>query len=163
VAPRLKPLALAVLVAALPATALGAGGGHAELWATVNVCDPPTSPGAVGVRVSIPPEKGAPRQWADIHLQYFDAGRRAWRRVRSGGDAGFARLGLGTRLVQGGTTFTFPLPAPGARAVLRGVVDVEWRRGTTVVDRARLMTTAGHADAGDPLLRQSLSSCEIRR
>ena len=56
--------------------------------------------------------------------------------MRSGGDAGFARIGIGTRLVQGGTTFTFPLPEPGARIVLRGLVDVEWRAGTQVVDQA---------------------------
>ena len=30
-----------------------------------------------------------------------------------GGDAGLARIGIGARLVQGGTTFTFPLPEAG--------------------------------------------------
>ena len=40
-------------LAALPAHAREPG-----LWATINLCDPPTNPGAVGVRVSIP----APRK-----------------------------------------------------------------------------------------------------
>jgi hypothetical protein len=65
--------------------------------------------------------------------------------------------------VQGGTTFTFPLPKPGSRIVLRGLVDVEWRDGTQVVDHARLNTTAGHRDATDRQRRVSHSSCEITR
>ena len=72
----------------------------------------------------VPRERGAPQQWARIRLQWFDGSKRAWRVVRSsGGDAGWARFGIGTRLVQGGTTFTFPLPttsnssrAPRARS-----------------------------------------------
>ena len=116
------------------------------------------------MRVSIPRERGAPQQWARIRLQWFDGSTRAWRVVRSsGGDAGWARFGIGTRLVQGGTTFTFPLPKAGARIVLRGIVDVEWRDGTKVVDRAHMTTTAGHRDGKDRQRRVSRSSCEITR
>ena len=109
---------------------------HPGLWATVNLCDTPAKPGAVGVRVSIPREKGAPQQWARIRLQWFDGTKRAWRLVRSGGDAGFARIGIGARLVQGGTTFTFPLPKPGlahrpARARRRRVARRHRRSSTT--------------------------------
>ena len=155
-------LALAALALA-PASAPAATASHPDLWATVNLCDTPSKPGAVGVRVSIPRERGAPQQWARIRLQWFDGTKRAWRLVRSGGDAGFARIGIGTRLVQGGTTFTFPLPKPGSRIVLRGLVDVEWRDGTEVVDHARLTTTAGHRDGKDRQRRVSRSSCEITR
>jgi hypothetical protein len=155
-------LATAAALAALPsAAALARAPADPRLWATINVCDPPARPGAVGVRISIPREKGAPRQWARIRLQFFDG--RAWRRVRAGGDTGFARYGIGTRLVQGGTTFTFPPPAEGSRLELRGLVDVEWRRGTKVVDRAQLRTTAGHADPNDRSLRQSSATCVIKR
>jgi hypothetical protein len=155
----------ALLLAALTSAPAGAAATEkpSDLWATVNLCDTPSKPGAVGVRVSIPREKGAPRQWARIRLQWFDGSDRAWRLVRSGGDAGWARIGIGTRLVQGGTTFTFPPPKPGARIVLRGLVDVEWRDGTEVVDHARLTTTAGHRDAKDKQRRVSLSSCQIMR
>ena len=158
---------LAVLVAAalaLTPAAAPASPAHPGLWATVNLCDTPAKPGAIGVRVSIPRERGAPQQWARIRLQWFDGSKRAWRVVRSsGGDAGWARFGIGTRLVQGGTTFTFPLPKPGARIVLRGIVDVEWRAGTKVVDRAHMTTTAGHRDSKDRQRRVSRSSCEITR
>ena len=151
------------LLALVPASAM-ATPSHPGLWATVNLCDTPAKPGSVGVRVSIPREKGAPQQWARIRLQWFDGTKRAWRVVRSsGGDAGWARFGIGTRLVQGGTTFTFPLPKPGARIVLRGIVDVEWRAGTKVVDRAHMTTTAGHRDSKDRQRRVSRSSCEITR
>ena len=153
----------AAALALVPAGAQAKGAAHTDLWATVNLCDTPSRPGAVGVRVSIPRERGAPQQWARTRLQWFDGGARAWRLVRSGGDAGFARIGIGTRLVQGGTTFTFPLPKAGARIVLRGTVDVEWRDGTDVVDHARVITTAGHRDGTDRQRRVSRSSCEITR
>jgi hypothetical protein len=156
-------LAVAGLAALAPATALAKTKAHPDLWATVNLCDPPAKPGAVGIRVSIPREKGAPQQWARIRLQWFDGSRLAWRRVKSGGDAGWARIGIGTRLVEGGTTFTFPVPKPGSRIVLRGVVDVEWRDHTDVVDRAHMRTTSGHLDTKDKQRRVSRSSCEIKR
>jgi hypothetical protein len=141
---------LTVLVAAAlalaPAAALAKPAAHPGLWATVNLCDTPAKPGAVGVRVSIPRERGAPQQWARIRLQWFDGDKRAWRLVRSsGGDAGWARFGI------------------GARIVLRGIVDVEWRAGTKVVDRAHMTTTAGHRDGKDRQRRVSRSSCEITR
>jgi hypothetical protein len=162
-----KP-AMAVLLAAFlailaPPGATAKTGAHPDLWATVNLCDGPSNPGGVGVRVSIPREQGAPQQWAHIHLQWFDGQALAWRPLRSGGDAGWARIGVGTRLVQGGTTFSFTPPAAGTRLVLRGVVEIEWRKGTEVVDHARLRTTDGHAATGDPHRRVSRSSCEIKR
>jgi hypothetical protein len=163
-----RRLITALAAACLVALAPGAAGAATNpkqpgLWATVNLCDTPAKPGAVGIRVSIPREKGAPAQWAHIRLQWFDGSRRAWRRVNSGGDAGWARIGIGTRRVQGGTTFTFPPPKAGSRIVLRGVVDIEWRDGTDVVDRAHLRTTAGHEDAKDTHLKVSRASCEIMR
>jgi hypothetical protein len=156
-------LTLAALALAAPDGAVAATQKHPDLWATVNLCDTEARPGAVGIRVSIPREKGAPAQWAHIRLQWFDGSRRAWRRVTSGGDAGWARIGIGTRQVQGGTTFTFPPPKAGSRIVLRGLVDIEWRNGTKVVDSAHLRTTAGHTDAKDPRRKVSRASCEIMR
>jgi hypothetical protein len=159
-----RALALAAAVAALvPAAAIAKTEARPDLWATVNLCDTPARPGAVGIRVSIPREKGAPQQWAHIHLQWFDGTKRAWRALTSGGDAGWRRIGVGTRLVQGGTTFNFDPPAAGTRLVLRGVVDVEWRDGKDVVDHVRLMTTEGHASSADVHRRVSRASCEIKR
>jgi hypothetical protein len=164
VTPRLLAAALVaaavslVLVPPAPAATFGDA-----LWATVNRCDPPETPGAVGVRVAVPARPGGGAQWIRVRLQFFDGKARAWRRVRSGGDSGWRRLGRGDREVQGGTTFTFPPPEAGRRLVLRGVVEVEWRKRGRAVERRRLRTTAGHADAADPALQISRRSCEIRR
>jgi hypothetical protein len=159
-----RALAIALAFAAFaPAGAAAKTDVRPDLWATVNLCDTPARPAAVGVRVSIPREKGAPQQWARIRLQWFDGARLAWRALSSGGDAGWTRIGIGTRLVQGGTTFAFGAPSAGSRMVLRGVVDVEWRDGKDVVDHTRLRTTEGHASSADVHRRVSRSSCEIKR
>jgi hypothetical protein len=152
--------ALAALVPAGPAPATEAVPG---LWATVNRCDPPGDPGAVGVRVAMPRRRSRGAQWARVRLHFWDGQARAWRRVRSGGDSGWLRLGSGARAVKGGTTFSFAPPQPGRRLVLRGAVSVEWRRRGRAGDRERLLTTSGHADPDDPLLAVSRRSCEIRR
>jgi hypothetical protein len=159
-----RALAVALALAALaPAAALARSDARPDLWATVNLCDTPAKPGAVGIRVSIPRENGAPEQWARIHLQWFDGTKLAWRALKSGGDAGWRRIGNGTRMVQGGTTFAFDPPTAGTRMVLRGVVEVQWRDGSDVVDRAHLLTTEGHASSADLHRRLSRSSCEIKR
>jgi hypothetical protein len=160
-------------LAAVPAAALVALVGSAapgqaatfgdDLWATVNRCDPAEQPGAVGVRAAVPRRPGGGAQWARVRLQFFDGKARAWRRTGPDGEAGWRRLGSGAREVQGGTTFTFPGPRAGRRLVLRGVVDVEWRKRGRAVEERRLRTTAGHADPADPALAVSRRSCEIRR
>jgi hypothetical protein len=159
-------LALALTASALLPAGAGAARREAPVhetpWATVNQCDTLAKPGAVGVRVSVPDDEGAPAQWVRIRMQWFDSPARAWRSLSSA-DAGWTRLGAGSRSVQGGTTFTFALPAPGTRLVLRGTVEVEWRKGDTVVDSARLRTTAGHDDPSDAHLLTSQASCEIAR
>ena len=135
-----------------------------DLWATINRCDPPDHPGAVGVRWSVPRRRGGGAQWVRLRMQYFDGQERAWRGLRSAAGRGrWTRLGDGVGTVMSGRTFTFPLPAAGRRIVLRGRLDVEWRRGRRVVERRRLLTTGGHADPSDPALAVSRRSCEIRR
>jgi hypothetical protein len=159
-----RALAMAAVLAALaPAGAIAKTDVRPDLWATVNLCDTPTRPAAVGIRVSIPTEQGAPQQWARIRLQWFDGTKLAWRALSSGGDSGWRRIGIGTRLVQGGRTFAFAAPSTGSRLVLRGIVEVQWRDGKEVVDRAKLSTTEGHAASGDVHRRVSRSSCEIKR
>lgn len=156
---------LVALPAVVPAAAQAAPVVPAsDLWATVNRCDPPDQPGAVGVRYSVPRRRGGGAQWARVRLQFFDGRARAWRALHSPAGRGrFVRLGDGVGTVMSGRTFTFPLPATGRRIVLRGRVDVEWRRGRKVVDRRRMLTTGGHDDPGDPALEMSRRSCEIKR
>jgi hypothetical protein len=129
-------------------------------WATINACDPPDAPGIIGVRVMVPNRRNA-AQWVRIRIQFFDGTAGAWRVVRSGGDGGFAKLSNGGKMVMGGTTFTFSPPQSGRRLLLRGLVDVQWRRGRRVLSTARVLTRGGHVDPNDPLLQVSSATCQI--
>jgi hypothetical protein len=154
------PAALAMLALA----AVPAHGRETGLWATINVCDPPDNPAAVGVRVSIPahgPRRHPRQQWARIRIQWFDG--TAWRFMGRSGDSRWRHLGRGRGTVQGGTTFTFAPPAAGQQLILRGVVDVRWRVRRKVRGRAALPTESGHQDANDPRLTTSLATCQISR
>lgn len=131
-------------------------------WATINACDPPQAPGSVGVRVAIPNRSDA-AQWVRIRIQFFDGTRGAWRVVRRGGDGGFVRLSAGGGRVFGGTTFTFSPPAAGNQLKLRGLVDVQWRRGRRVVSSTQIVTHANHRSTVDPLLAVSQATCVIAR
>jgi hypothetical protein len=160
------PRALLTLAVATALVAVAAAPASAQVrprpWATVNACDPPQAPGSIGVRVSVPNRADA-TQWMRVRIQFFDAARQSWRVVRSGGDGGFTKLSDGGGRVLGGTTFTFTPPQPGSRIKLRGLVDVEWRRGRRVLSHVQVTTRGGHANAADPLLALSAPTCEIRR
>ena len=108
----LTALAVLARAAALPAHAREPG-----LWATINMCDPPAKPGAVGVRISIPAHgtrKHRQQQWVRIRIQWYDGS--AWQSLGTSGDTGYKHLGHGRGTFQGGTTFTFDPPGgrPGA-------------------------------------------------
>jgi hypothetical protein len=148
-----------LLLAALPAHAREAG-----LWATINACDPPTKPGAVGVRISIPAHgtrKHRQQQWARIRIQWYDGS--AWQSLGASGDTGYKHLGHGRGTFQGGTTFVFDPPAAGQQLILRGIVNVQWRIGKKVRGRATLPTETGHANPKDAHLKTSLATCQISR
>jgi hypothetical protein len=157
---------LAVAVTALASLAIAAPSAPAQFrarpWATINACDPPQAPGSVGVRVSVPNRADA-AQWVRIRIQFFDGTRGAWSVVRRGGDAGFVRLSTGGGRVFGGTTFTFSPPAAGNQVKLRGLVDVEWRRGRRVVSSSRITTHGNHRSTVDPLFAVSQATCVIAR
>jgi len=65
--------------------------------------------------------------------------------------------------VFGGTTFTFTPPTAGNQIKLRGLVDVQWRRGRRVVSSAQVVTHANHRSGVDPLLAVSQATCVIAR
>jgi hypothetical protein len=152
--------AIAALVAIAPSAP--AAQFRPSPWATINACDPPNAPGSVGVRVSIPNRSDA-AQWVRIRIQFFDGTRGTWRVVRRGGNGGFVRLSDGGGRVFGGTTFTFSPPAAGNQIKLRGLVDVEWRRGRRVVSSTQIVTHANHRSGVDPLLAVSQATCVIAR
>jgi hypothetical protein len=150
-------------IAALALLAVPAQGREAGLWATVNLCDTPAKPAAIGVRVSIPKHARGQQQWVRIRVEWFDGAASAWKSMGPGGDSGWKRLGKGKGTVQGGTTFSFQPPAAGQRLVLHGSVDVQWRKKGKVKARAKLPTESGHANPSDPQLATSDATCEITR
>ena len=169
-AARYRRVAFLALVSAAVATlailVLRPAGAAAQFrprpWATINTCDPPGSPGSVGVRVAIPNRADA-AQWVRIRIQFFDGARGSWRVVRSGGEGGFTKLSDGGGRVFGGTTFTFTPPSAGNRIKLRGIVDVEWRQGRRVRSHTQVITHGGHQSAIDPQFAVSQPFCEITR
>jgi len=158
----LLAVALLVCLAAGLARAAGAEAQARTPWATINGCDPASAPGAVGVRVSVPNRRDAD-QWLRIRVQFFDTSRHAWRVVRTGGDTGFSRLSRGGGRFFGGTTFTVTPPKAGSSITLRGLADIQWRRGRRVLSAAQVTTRGGHVDGNDPLLQVSSATCVIRR
>jgi hypothetical protein len=117
----------------------------------------------MGVRVSMPPRYRGERQWVRIRVEWYDVARNAWALLPAGGDSGWRRIGQGHRLAQGGTTFHFRPPAAGRYLIIRGLVDVQWRKRGRVAKTARTRTAPGHADAADRLLRVSHGACMITR
>jgi len=154
---------VAVVTAGLALAATPAGAQfRPSPWATINACDPPTAPGSVGVRVSVPNRRDA-AQYVRIRIQFFDGDAGSWRVVRAGGEGGFTKLSDGGGRVFGGTTFTFTQPTAGRQLKLRGLVDVQWRRGRRVLSRAQITTHGGHQSGVDPLLALSVATCVIAR
>jgi hypothetical protein len=117
----------------------------------------------MGVRVSMPAHGKGEQQWARVRVEWFDPGTSAWTPIGAGADSGFKRIGHGRGTAQGGTTFTFQAPAAGQSLVLRGAVDVQWRKRGRVKGRAKLPTESGHGVAKDRQLATSAATCEIKR
>jgi hypothetical protein len=159
----LRPAVLLVALLALLAFAPSAGAAG-RVWATVNACDVPAKPSSIGIRASMPPSKHHLRQWMRFRVEFFSDATQTWKLATSGKtDSGWDRVGLGSKRVRTGYTFSFAPPAPGGHYVLRGRVDFQWRSGSKVAIRETRRTTAGHSVPGDAELATSLAACEIRR
>jgi hypothetical protein len=133
-----------------------------ELWATIDVCNPPKQPDTVGIRGSMPGDGHAhDRMYMSFRLQYLDASRQ-WVDLASGASSGFVAVGGGASARQGGTSFELK-PVAGRPAVtLRGVVDFQWRRGRTVAMSGAQATSAGHRSlAGAEPANYSAATCVI--
>ncbi len=132
-------------------------------WATVNVCDTPRHPDAIGIRGSMPGAGGrATRLFMRFRVQHR-APSGGWRTLARG-DSGWVAVGSGgARARQSGRTFTITPPRAGEAYVLRGVVTFAWRRGGRVVRRARRATTGGHGrtTGADPA-GFSAATCRVR-
>ncbi len=133
-----------------------------ELWATIDVCNPPDQPDTVGVRGSMPGNGQAhDRMYMSFRLQYMTANEH-WANLAGAASSGFVAVGGGASPRQGGSSFALK-PVAGKPAVtLRGVVDFQWRRGGTVLVSTAVPTSAGHKSlAGADPANFSAASCVL--
>jgi hypothetical protein len=116
-----------------------------ELWATIDVCNPPDQRDYVGVRGSMPGDGHAhDKMYMSFRLQYLDATSKRWVDLASPKAPIYVYVGPGSSVRQGGRSFQL-VPRSGKPAVtMRGVVTFQWRRGRTVLQSASRPTSAGH-------------------
>jgi hypothetical protein len=132
-----------------------------QLWATIDVCSPTDQPDTVGIRGSMPADGHAnDKMYMSFRLQYLDATNR-WVDLLSGAAPDFVAVGRASAR-QGGRSFQL-VPVAGKPAVtLRGVVDFQWRRGRTVLERAARPTTPARKSlAGADPAGYSAATCLI--
>jgi hypothetical protein len=169
------PIALVLL---LPAPALAAASSSrtattvasknalaksAQLWATIDVCNPPDQPDTVGIRGSMPGNGQAHEaMYMRFRLQYMDTASKRWIDLSSGATPAFVAVGGAKSARQAGRSFQL-VPVPGKPAfALRGVVSFQWRRGSTVVETLSRPTTHGHQSlAGADPAGFSAATCSI--
>jgi hypothetical protein len=161
---------------ALPAPALGASTSaraqkaasarsllqSIQLWATIDVCNPPDQPDTVGIRGSMPGNsQSGETMYMRFRLQYLDVTTKQWVDLANGATASFVAVGGAKSARQAGRSFQL-VPVPGAAFTLRGVVSFQWRRGTKVVESVSRPTTAGHQSiAGAEPVGFSAATCSI--
>ena len=126
---------------------------NADLWATVNVCNPKDNPYTIGIRGSMPGDgQSHETMFMRFRIQYQDPTTKQWVYVAKNADSGFQKVGTAQFSArQSGRSFTI-VPGQAQSFMLRGDVSFEWLRGSKVVHTARIRTTAGHKDVrgGDP-------------
>lgn len=132
-----------------------------ELWATIDVCSPHNQLHTVGVRGSMPGNGMAhDKMFMSFRLQYLDTASKRWVDLAKAATPTFLPVGGGNAARQDGQSFQL---VPGkSPAILRGVVDFQWRRGGTVLESAARPTTAGRKSlAGADPKNYSAATCVI--
>jgi hypothetical protein len=133
-----------------------------QLWATIDVCNPPDQPDTVGIRGSMPGDgQSSQTMYMRFRLQYMAANKQ-WVDLTTEAGSGFVAVGHAKSTRQAGRSFQL-VPVPGKPAfVLRGVVSFQWRRGGTVVTSVSKPTTAGRKSlAGADPADFSAATCSI--
>jgi hypothetical protein len=127
-------------------------------WATVNVCNSAKRPDTIGIRASMPGVPKGARMAMRFRVQFkTDDG---WQDVKGAASrwqpVGVAR-GAAT---ESGWSFTFAHPS--SPTTLRGMVQVRWRKGVTVLRQLELPTEAGHrSSAGADPPDYSAATCTL--
>jgi len=156
---------LLALVALLPAAASGASpaararaSAHSplqsrQLWATIDLCNPPDQPHYVGVRGSMPGDgRATDSMYMRFRLQYVNAAGQ-WA-VPS-----FVAVGSARTTRQLGRSFQV---RPQRALTFRGVVSFQWRHGSRVLASASRVSSAGRESLkGSDPAGFSAATCRI--
>lgn len=135
-------LAAALLVLMAPA---GADAASRNLWATVNVCDPPSARNVIGIRASMPGNGTGQRMHMHFTAEWYSPSEKRWR--ATGSASPWVRVGSARHVsAQAGYSFQFADPPRDTRFLMRGVVRYQWRaRGSgRVLRRATRVTKGGY-------------------
>ncbi|MEA2298956.1 MAG: hypothetical protein QOF77_1892 [Solirubrobacteraceae bacterium] len=129
-----------------------------HLWATVDVCNPPSLPRVIGIRGSMP-GTGLKNEQMFMRFQVEYQSGVDWKLI-PGADSGYRTVGSAVyKARQSGQQFTIPAKVP---YVLRGMVSFQWRRRGHAVLKADRITTAGHiALAGAEPPGYSAAACAL--
>jgi hypothetical protein len=132
------------LIATLLVLAAGAAPAQAAgpQWATVNVC----GGGAVGIRASLPGDGSSEQMYARVTAQWFNPAAGTWQPVEGSPSSPWLSAGsAGQNSSQVGWTFQFDRLPAGTSYQVRGVAELVWKRGGTVVRQQTLVTSGGLA------------------
>lgn len=133
-----------------------------QLWATIDICNPADQPNTVGVRGSMPGDDHSKDQmYMSFRLQYMNATTKQWVDLSTTAPS-YVSVGAAKTARQGGSSFELK-PVTGTPGfTMRGVVNFQWRRGSTVEYTVSRPTTAGHQSltGADPVDFTS-ATCKI--
>lgn len=132
------------------------------LWSTIDICNATDQPDTVGIRGSMPGDHQAhDTMYMRFRLQYMNTATKTWTDL-SKATASYAAVGSGASARQAGRSFQLNPVAGQPAFTLRGVVNFEWRHGSTVLAEASRATSAGRDSlAGSDPAGFSAASCLI--
>jgi hypothetical protein len=132
------------------------------LWATIDVCSPTDQPDTVGIRGSMPGDRHAhDTMYMRFRLQYINPATKLWVDL-SKASASYAVVGSGSSARQAGRSFQLNPVAGQPPFTLRGVVNFEWRHGSTILAQTSRTTSAGRQSlAGSDPAGFSAATCLI--
>jgi hypothetical protein len=132
------------------------------LWSTIDICNALDQPNTVGIRGSMPGDHQAhDTMYMRFRLQYMNTTTKTWTDL-SKASASYAAVGSGASARQAGRSFQLNPVAGQPAFTLRGVVNFQWRHGSSVLAQASRATSAGRDSlAGSDPAGFSAASCLI--
>jgi len=132
------------------------------LWSTIDICNASDQPNTVGIRGSMPGDHQTHNtMYMRFRLQYMNTTTKAWTDL-SKASASYSAVGSGASARQAGRSFQLNPVAGQPAFSLRGVVNFQWRHGSTVLAQASRATSAGRDSlAGSDPAGFSAASCLI--